>query len=138
MRLPDGDAVASLSTELFLRRTGVQAGEPAHGLSSVVVHDGAGVLAGLPPSFPAARYHSLTVEEASLPPQLRMTARPASAGGEEVMGVRHAAHPVEGLQFHPESILTAPHGQAIIANFLAQVGRGQREGRSAGTRGSLA
>jgi anthranilate synthase component 2 len=104
----------------------VPAPSPAHGYASVVSHDGGGVLAGLPQDFPAARYHSLIVDEESLPSGLLVTARlaggPAPAGRDAVpgivMGLRHAVHPVEGLQFHPESILTVPHGQAIIANFI--------------------
>ena len=70
-------------------------------------------LAGLPPSFDATRYHSLIVDEASLPPDLLITAR----GGGLPMGLRHARHQVEGVQFHPESILTA-HGAALIRNFV--------------------
>jgi anthranilate synthase/aminodeoxychorismate synthase-like glutamine amidotransferase len=100
--------------------TVVKAGGPAHGYASVVSHDGAGVLAGLPARFPAARYHSLVVDPGSLPAALRVTARLAE-DGDIVMGIRHAAHPVEGLQFHPESILTVPHGRAIIGNFLRAV-----------------
>jgi para-aminobenzoate synthetase/4-amino-4-deoxychorismate lyase len=100
--------------------TVVQAGEPAHGYASVVSHDGGGVLAGLPAQFPAARYHSLVVDPRSLPAALRVTARLAQKG-DIVMGIRHATHPVEGLQFHPESILTVPHGRAIIGNFLRAV-----------------
>jgi anthranilate synthase/aminodeoxychorismate synthase-like glutamine amidotransferase len=98
--------------------TVIRAAEPAHGYASGVRHDGSGVLAGLPERFPAARYHSLVVEEASLPPELRVTARLADG---LVMGLRHVSHPVEGLQFHPESILTVPHGQQIVASFLRRV-----------------
>jgi para-aminobenzoate synthetase / 4-amino-4-deoxychorismate lyase len=97
--------------------TVVRAGEPAHGYASVVSHDGGGVLAGLPAQFSAARYHSLVVDPGSLPAALRVTARLALKE-DIVMGIRHATHPVEGLQFHPESILTVPHGRAIIGNFL--------------------
>ncbi len=93
----------------------VRAASPAHGYACPVSHDGSGVLAGLPPDFAAARYHSLAVDELSLPPDLLVTARLAGDG--LVMGLRHAVHPVTGLQFHPESILTVPHGAAIIANF---------------------
>jgi para-aminobenzoate synthetase/4-amino-4-deoxychorismate lyase len=98
----------------------VRAPSPAHGFASPVSHEGAGVLAGLPADFPAARYHSLVVDEMSLPPELRVTARLADETG-IVMGLRHASHPVEGLQFHPESILTVPYGAAIIGNFLQAV-----------------
>ena len=100
--------------------TVVRAGEPAHGYASVVSHDGGGVLAGLPAEFPAARYHSLVVDPKSLPAALRVTARLAEQG-DTVMGIRHATHPVEGLQFHPESILTVRYGRAIIGNFLRAV-----------------
>jgi anthranilate synthase component 2 len=100
----------------------VRAGEPAHGYASVVSHDGDGVLAGLPAQFPAARYHSLVVDPGSLPAALRVTARLADKE-DIVMGIRHATHPVEGLQFHPESILTVPHGRAIIGNFLRAAAR---------------
>jgi para-aminobenzoate synthetase/4-amino-4-deoxychorismate lyase len=103
----------------------VRASSPAHGYASPVSHDGSGVLAGLPPDFAAARYHSLIVDEISLPPDLLVTARLAASPGHAgkpglIMGLRHAAHPVEGLQFHPESILTVPHGRAIIANFVRE------------------
>ncbi len=100
----------------------VQAGEPAHGYASQVCHDGGGVLAGLPARFPAARYHSLVVDAGSLPATLRVSARLAHKE-DIVMGIRHATHPVEGLQFHPESILTVPHGRAIIGNFLQAISR---------------
>ena len=89
--------------------------EPAHGHSSPVSHDGRGLLTGLPRPFPAARYHSLIVAEQTLPSDLYVTAR---GPGGIPMGLRHATHPSEGVQFHPESILT-PHGSAIISNFLA-------------------
>jgi para-aminobenzoate synthetase / 4-amino-4-deoxychorismate lyase len=98
--------------------TVIQAVEPAHGYASMVSHDGSGLLAGLPARFSAGRYHSLVVDVGSLPPALRVTAR-LDAG--LVMGLRHASHPVEGLQFHPESILTVPYGQKIVANFLRAV-----------------
>lgn len=89
--------------------------EPAHGHASPVSHDGRGLLTGLPRPFPAARYHSLIVAERTLPPDLYVTAR---GPGGIPMGLRHATHPSEGVQFHPESILT-PHGSVIISNFLA-------------------
>jgi para-aminobenzoate synthetase/4-amino-4-deoxychorismate lyase len=87
---------------------------PVHGHASAIVHDGRGVLAGLPQRFRAARYHSLAVDEQTLPPDLPVTAR--TRGGLP-MGLRHVTLPVEGLQFHPESVLTA-HGQAIITSFV--------------------
>ncbi len=85
-----------------------------HGKTSVVEHDGAGVFAGLPNPLEVGRYHSLAVAESSLPPELVVTAR--TAGG-EIMGLRHRALPVEGVQFHPESVLT-PRGPALLGNFL--------------------
>jgi para-aminobenzoate synthetase / 4-amino-4-deoxychorismate lyase len=91
----------------------IPAPRPVHGQAAAIVHDGRGVLAGLPQRFPAARYHSLIVDEHTLPPVLAVTAR--TRGGIP-MGLRHATLPVEGVQFHPESILTT-HGQAIIDTF---------------------
>jgi para-aminobenzoate synthetase / 4-amino-4-deoxychorismate lyase len=95
------------------------AARPVHGRASPVTHDGRGVLAGLPQRFPAGRYHSLIVQEDSLPPALRVTAR---IPGGIPMGLRHARYPVEGLQFHPESILTT-YGDAIIGNFTRSARR---------------
>jgi len=103
--------------------------QPVHGQASVITHDGGGVLSGLPRRFPAARYHSLIVEEESLPAGLVITAR---GPGGIPMGLRHTQHPAEGLQFHPESILTT-RGPGIIRNFLRLVA-----GRSASARGSRA
>jgi anthranilate synthase/aminodeoxychorismate synthase-like glutamine amidotransferase len=96
--------------------------QPAHGRRSPVTHDGRGLLSGLPQPFHAARYHSLIIEERSLPPALVITAR---GPGGIAMGVRHAQRPVEGLQFHPESILTT-HGSRIIRNFARTVRRQSR------------
>ena len=84
--------------------------------------------AGLPRRFPAARYHSLIVEEGSLPPGLVITAR---GPGGIPMGLRHTRHPVEGLQFHPELILT-PHGDDIIANFVRLVRAASDQGQDPG------
>ena len=92
----------------------VAAPQPVHGQASPISHDGRGLLAGLPQPFPAARYHSLIIDENTLPPDLLITAR---GPGGTPMGLRHAHHPAEGLQFHPESILTT-HGSAIIRNFV--------------------
>jgi len=92
----------------------VLAPRPVHGTAFPMTHDGAGVFRGLPSPLAATRYHSLIVDEATLPPDLLVTARTDGIP----MAVRHATRPVEGVQFHPESILTA-HGAAIIANFLA-------------------
>lgn len=86
-----------------------------HGKTSSVHHDGRGVFAGLPEPFVATRYHSLVVEPASVPEVLEVTAR---TGDGVVMGLRHRRLPVEGVQFHPESLLT-PSGPALLSNFLA-------------------
>jgi anthranilate synthase/aminodeoxychorismate synthase-like glutamine amidotransferase len=86
-----------------------------HGKTSSVHHDGRGVFAGLPEPFVATRYHSLVVEPASVPEVLEVTAR---TGDGVVMGLRHRTLPVEGVQFHPESLLT-PSGPALLSNFLA-------------------
>jgi anthranilate synthase/aminodeoxychorismate synthase-like glutamine amidotransferase len=86
-----------------------------HGKTSPIAHDGRGVFRGLPPGFEATRYHSLVVLEAGLPADLEISAR---ADDGEIMGLRHRRYPVEGVQFHPESILTG-QGKALLANFLA-------------------
>jgi len=96
----------------------VRAGEPVHGRSSPVWHDGRGVFAGLPNPIVAARYHSLVVEEASLPACLEVSARTDDA---TIMALRHREFPVVGLQFHPESILT-DMGYALLAGFLRVAG----------------
>ena len=96
----------------------VRAPRPVHGQAFDVTHDGRGVLAGLPDPFQATRYHSLIVEESTLPPDLVITAR----SGPLLMGIRHRAKPVEGVQFHPESILT-PQGGQIIRNFVTAAAR---------------
>ena len=93
-----------------------------HGEASEVVHDGTGLLEGMPPAFQAARYHSLAVDAATLPPELRVTAM--SEVDRVVMGIRHVALPLEGVQFHPESVLT-PEGPHLLANFLRQAGEGE-------------
>ena len=86
-----------------------------HGKVSMITHDGAGVFAGLPNPFQATRYHSLIVERSTLPSELEIT---AEADG-LIMGLRHRSLPVEGVQFHPESILT-PAGNDLLANFLGR------------------
>ncbi len=86
-----------------------------HGKMSSIVHDGRGVFRNIPSPFRATRYHSLAIERASLPPTLDVT---ATAEDGEIMGVRHREFDVEGVQFHPEAILTE-HGKALLANFLA-------------------
>ncbi len=90
-----------------------------HGKTSAIRHEGLGVFAGLPDGYEATRYHSLVVEQSSLPDCLEVTAWTEHDDGsrEEIMGLRHRSHPVEGVQFHPESILTE-HGHALLKNFL--------------------
>ena len=100
----------------------VRAPTLVHGEATEVTHDGAGLLEGMPPSFMAARYHSLAVDPATLPPELRVTAM--SEVDRVVMGIRHVALPLEGVQFHPESVLT-PDGPHLLANFLRQAGEGE-------------
>jgi len=99
----------------------VRAKEIMHGKTSPIRHAGKGVFAGLPDRFEATRYHSLVVEQASLPDCLEVTAWTEHADGsiDEIMGLRHRTLPIEGVQFHPESILTE-HGHAMLRNFLAQ------------------
>jgi len=89
-----------------------------HGKTSAVHHEGAGVFAGLPDPFVATRYHSLVVEPSTLPDVLEVTARTADG---VIMGVRHRTLAVEGVQFHPESLLTL-EGPSLLANFLASAG----------------
>ena len=97
----------------------VRARQLMHGKTSPVEHDGKGIFAGLATPLTCTRYHSLIVEEDSLPAELMVTARtPGSNGdGSVIMGLRHRSLPIEGVQFHPESVLTV-HGKKIIANFL--------------------
>jgi len=99
----------------------VRAPTLVHGEAAEVTHDGAGLLEGMPPAFMAARYHSLCVDPATLPPELRVTAM--SEVDRVVMGLRHVSLPLEGVQFHPESVLT-PDGPHLLANFLRQAGEG--------------
>jgi para-aminobenzoate synthetase component 2 len=100
----------------------VRAPTLVHGEASEVTHDGQGLLEGMPPAFMAARYHSLSVDPATLPPELRVTAM--SEVDRVIMGIRHVALPLEGVQFHPESVLT-PQGPHLLANFLRQAGEGE-------------
>ena len=100
----------------------VRAPTLVHGEATEVTHDGAGLLEGMPPAFMAARYHSLAIDPATLPPELRVTAM--SEVDRVIMGIRHVALPMEGVQFHPESVLT-PQGPHLLANFLRQAGEGQ-------------
>ena len=92
----------------------VRAQQLMHGKTSVVTTTGEGVFAGLPERFTVNRYHSLAIERASCPPELKVTAWTEDG---EIMGVRHQSLPLEGVQFHPESILTE-HGHAMLKNFL--------------------
>jgi len=96
----------------------VRAPELLHGKTSEVEHDGSGVLAGLPSPFIATRYHSLAVSAAELAPEIAVTGRTASG---VVMAIRHKSLPIEGVQFHPESVLTQG-GHRIVANWLQVCG----------------
>ncbi len=87
---------------------------PMHGKTSLIKHDGKGIYAGLGRQITATRYHSLAIKRAGFPESLKVTAMTAEG---EIMGVRHREYPIEGVQFHPESILTG-EGKKIIANFL--------------------
>ena len=96
----------------------VRAHRLMHGKTSAVTHDARGIFAGLPTPLTCTRYHSLIVAEASLPAELEVSARVYEEGGESViMGLRHRTLPVEGVQFHPESVLTEG-GHQMIRNFL--------------------
>ncbi|WP_300615324.1 aminodeoxychorismate/anthranilate synthase component II [Dokdonella sp.] len=97
----------------------VRAREIMHGKTSPIHHDGRGVFAGLPSPFEATRYHSLVVEKTSVPDCLEVSAWTENADGsiDEIMGLRHRTLPIEGVQFHPESILTR-HGHDMLRNFL--------------------
>jgi anthranilate synthase component II len=94
----------------------VRARQLMHGKTSMIRHQGQGVFKGLPDPFEATRYHSLVIERDSMPDVLEVTAWTDDG---EIMGVRHKSLPVEGVQFHPESILTQ-HGHDLLANFLKQ------------------
>jgi anthranilate synthase component II len=89
-------------------------GDPVHGKTAKILHDGEGVYKGLQQSFEATRYHSLVIEPESLPEALVVTSRTEDG---TIMGVRHRDHPVEGVQFHPESVLTRS-GHELLKNFL--------------------
>jgi anthranilate synthase/aminodeoxychorismate synthase-like glutamine amidotransferase len=92
----------------------VRAKEPVHGKTAKVLHDGEGVYRGLPQGFEATRYHSLVIEPESVPECLMVTSRTEDG---VIMGVRHKELPVEGVQFHPESVLTGS-GKSLLKNFL--------------------
>ena len=93
----------------------IRAPEPMHGKTSRIYHKGQGILRGLPNPFEANRYHSLIVERATLPNALEIT---AESDDGLIMGLRHRIYPIQGVQFHPESIMT-PHGKDLLQNFLA-------------------
>lgn len=93
----------------------VRARRPMHGKASPVLHDGRGIFAGLPNPLRAGRYHSLIVREEDLPPELEAVAWTPEG---ELMAIRHRTHPVWGVQFHPESVLTE-HGHTLLRHFLA-------------------
>jgi anthranilate synthase/aminodeoxychorismate synthase-like glutamine amidotransferase len=97
----------------------VRAGRIMHGKTSPIINDGKTIFAGLPNPFSAGRYHSLLVRRETLPACLEISAQTAEG---EIMGLRHRDYPVEGIQFHPESVLT-PQGKRIIKNFLRNTGR---------------
>ena len=101
----------------------IRSHNPQHGSSSAVYHKGQGVFADLPNPFPAGRYHSLIVEENSLPKELKVTARTSDG---MIMGLEHIEFPVFGVQFHPESILTEG-GILIVKNFLELIKMGRNE-----------
>ncbi|MEI2766642.1 MAG: aminodeoxychorismate/anthranilate synthase component II [Dermatophilaceae bacterium] len=105
-----------------------RAPELVHGKTSLVEHDGTGVLEGLPTPFTATRYHSLAIDPATVPASLLVNGRTASG---VVMAVRHATLPLHGVQFHPESVLTEG-GHRLLANWLAQCGHPDAVARSAG------
>jgi len=105
----------------------VRAARLMHGKTSPILHDGRGVFEGLPSPFEATRYHSLLVERASLPESLVVSAWTAEG---EIMGLRHVAHDVEGVQFHPESVLTH-EGKRLVGNWLRRVSQRPRP-RAAG------
>jgi anthranilate synthase/aminodeoxychorismate synthase-like glutamine amidotransferase len=96
----------------------VRADRLMHGRVSPILHDGAGLFAGLPSPFEATRYHSLIVERATLPDCLEISAWTAEG---EIMGVRHKERAIEGVQFHPESILTT-HGKELLGNWVRMLG----------------
>jgi anthranilate synthase/aminodeoxychorismate synthase-like glutamine amidotransferase len=100
----------------------VRAPTLVHGEAAEVTHDGAGLLEGMPPAFMAARYHSLCVDPETMPSKFRVTAM--SESDRVVMGMRHVSKPMEGVQFHPESVLT-PEGPRLLANFLRLAGEGE-------------
>ena len=100
----------------------VRAGRLMHGKTSMIHHDGKSIFAGLVNPFEATRYHSLVIDPATLPDVLERAAWTTDGPGEEIMAVRHRQYFVEGVQFHPESILTL-EGKRLLGNFLARLSR---------------
>ena len=105
-----------------------RAPELLHGKTSLVSHNGAGIMANLPTPFTATRYHSLAVESATVPDVLEVTGSTESG---VIMSLRHKSLPIEGVQFHPESVLTE-HGHKMLANFLVQCGDAGAPARAEG------
>ena len=103
----------------------VRARRPMHGKTSLMRHDGAGIFTGLPNPLRATRYHSLVVAKEGLPADLVVTAESDEG---EIMGLRHRSQPVEGVQFHPEAMLTQ-HGHKMLQNFLETSRNGRGDGR---------
>jgi len=102
----------------------VRADRLMHGKTSLIYHDGEGVFRGLPNPFEATRYHSLIIRRETIPECLRIT---AETNQREIMGVRHKSYAIEGVQFHPESILTK-HGKQLLANFINSSNQQRSEG----------
>ena len=98
------------------------AGEIRHGKTSLIYHDGKGIFHGVPDPFEAVRYHSLAIEKGTVPPEFEVSAHTENG---IIMGIRHKTLPIEGVQFHPESILTKP-GKQILQNFLDLAKRQQK------------
>ena len=105
-----------------------RAPELLHGKTSLVNHQGGGVLANLPSPFTATRYHSLAVERETVPPEIEIT---GSTDSGIVMSMRHTKFPIEGVQFHPESVLTE-HGHQMLANWLTQCGDKNAQDKAVG------
>ena len=105
-----------------------RAPELLHGRTSQVIHEGVGVLSNLPSPFTATRYHSLAVEQGTISDQLEVTSRTESG---VIMSIRHKTLPIEGVQFHPESVLTE-HGHKLLANWLTQCGDKNAQSKAVG------
>ena len=105
-----------------------RAPELLHGKTSLVSHNNTGILKDIPTPFTATRYHSLAIDEKTLPPELEITGRSESG---VVMSIRHTKHPIHGVQFHPESVLTE-HGYQMLGNWLVECGDKDARHRSEG------